>query len=198
MSIIQSDRTVAPNRHLQLQKSLSNNRSETWMRALLGMLILQSFLLLFQIRMKAQKLSWNKNSQQKIVLLPLTVATYVKILNKMQILMCQNINSMATKYFCIINTQVFDLSLLITLSLLAQPSETSWFLEDHPDLRGHFSTGHPQVWLQLLQLTKPQQHRARSRGACAEKTWTTKCAGGWQTSPLPDAGRFPTTRARCP
>lgn len=42
MSIIQSDLTVAPNRHLQLQKSLSNNRSGTRMCALPGMLILQS------------------------------------------------------------------------------------------------------------------------------------------------------------
>lgn len=53
---------------------------------------------------------------------------------------------------------------LVALSPLAH----WWFLEDHPVLRGCFTDGHPQDWVQVLQLTKPWQHIAPAHGACLE------------------------------
>lgn len=60
--------------------------------------------------MKAQKLPQNKNSQQKIVLPPFIVDTWVKILNEMLILIYHNNNGVAAKRFDIIGTWAFDLS----------------------------------------------------------------------------------------
>lgn len=68
---------------------------------------------------------------------------------------------------------------LVILSPLAH----GWFLEDHPDLRGYFCDGHPQDWVQVLQLTKPWQHIAQPHGACLEEGWTKTFAGAWQLSP---------------
>lgn len=53
--------------------------------------------------------------------------------------------------------------------------------------------------MQVLQLTKPWQHMAEPHGACLEQGWTETLAEAWQCSlPLPVAGSFATTDARCP